>query len=740
MKDRFHIKLGDRNRVNCLPLFSLLSILIRSAKLQDETDFDVSDSDSSIEDKSNSHSNKVSIVSLNNSYMTNNCLQAFANTGLLYDLPRRDTYFVSRRDLMESILNEVSYQDVKIDQREPQNDLIGVVCDIASHICFNDLEKTLSICALAQRIIKDRKAHESILAVRVLTSLLHLRDTHLNQRIKSVTSSIFEGIDANSEFEKELLMLLGALQVELLKRTPGSKGEHNEVIFHGIIVEKLETIISLFGQNIPGSVKHKILGLVSSLLQTRSTPTSLQNDENIFTKSISLAYSGHSLDGEYYFQKNINSDTQSEDPASKCNELEDYLEDDFVRDKIFVALKDLHMNIADAISSQCSQTISDGIVSQGPRNNLNYSQLLESSTFYEYFAVLRKCLDGANIRNRLSCDKEWVHDITRYLLPVFWEVDNGGRNHTRSSSDILKGEMIMFFERLAQVDFDQFVSAFLDDHLQSSSGVGSNATPDPITKMLEVFVTSNNNFIYNDSYMAHFYSLLALLAEKNEEFYKAVLIQGNWQWAFRTFVLNKNVAKPGRLYDVLLHNTVKFVEDDEKFRKEMYTYLMPSDCDKTLLDSKTPDTAVLRLLAAIFDSELLHHEQKKKKIARISEFVSGDCGGMSKISSIMTDLFSQLSQPETLVPGEYNFENISYCIECMISIMNALDTKEVKILLSEGWPEVDEINFILTQIITRTEEQWASYQQNHHNAKKQVDRIVVLSKDLQRLLVAQPID
>jgi hypothetical protein len=757
VKVKTRVKMGDRDkRPNFLPLLSLLSTLIRSGNLQDESNFDVSDSDSdsSMGEKDGLGGSNLSAYSVSNKLLTKACLEACHSSNMIYELPRRDSYFVGRREFLETMLNEVASQNTNKNQLFHRNALAQTVGEIVCHICSDNLEKTLTICALALRVIKDRKAHESAIAVQVLTSLLHIRDKHFCQRIKSATTSIFEGLDANSEYEKELLLLLGALHDELLHRSSDKKGPEEEVCFYGIILENLDKIISLFGQNVTDSVKHKILGLVRSLLPIRKATLSFGNSKSRSEKMILLAYSGYSLQGLNYLESEeskerhkLSNNVTSQNPRDE-DKMMNYLDEETIKDKIFIALKDLHMSVADAITVQCSKARNDYFVPQGHHGILNHSQLVESSTFFEYFTALRECLTGPGTERRLSRDGHWIHDITEYLLPAFWKIDNGGRNQNRSPADILKGEMIVFFEHLAGLDPTQFINAILDGSIYSSSS-GNAAQPlniatsktvsDPITKMMEVFITSNNNFDYNNTYMAHFYSLLALLADNNEQFYKAVLNHENWRWALRAFVLNQNVAKSGRLYDVILRNTLKYVEDDEKFRKVIFKTLVGTEGKECFLEQSNPNNAVLKILATIFDSELLHNEENETNLCCVPSFISGECGGMSKISSMAKKVFSQLSEtgfaknPSDAVKL---LESLYFCINCMYLIINALDVNDVKKIMTQSWPEVDEVNSIFTQIITRSEDEWVISHQDSHIAKKIVIKIVSISKDLQRLLIS----
>ncbi len=714
---------GKNNRPNSFPLLYLLSVLIRSGSCSDDSDFDVSDSESSTDDQDYTPKTKTNVV-FNNVYLTKNCVKSREHEGRSFELPRRDTYFVSRRDLLESMLNEMSHHDTKLEQQSSENDIVGVVSDITCHLCFNDLDKTLVICALAKRIIQDRKVDEYATALKALTSLIHIQDRYLNQRIQSVTSSIFEGIVVNSEYEKELMFLLGALHDELLNRTSGPRGFDYEVCFHGIIFEKLEFLVSLFGQNIAYSAKHKILGIVESLLQNSNKAPELGNNQQLPEQTIMLLYEGFSLHGMR--------GRRFPNPSTEHVDLVDYVDEEIVKGKIFETLKDLHMSVCDVISSQCSESRSYGI-SPGI---LNHSQLLESSKFHEYFAVLRKCLDCKKVKDHIESDNNWVHDITTYLVPVFWVVDNGGRIHTRPPADILKGEMIRFLERLAILDLNEFLRAFLDESVYTSS-----RHHDPISKLMDVFVTSNNNYAYNEYYMKHYYRLLAFLANKNEHFYKVVLNHDNWKWALKAFVFDKRVAKPGLLYDILLGNTLTFVKENGKFKKGMFNTIIFCEGTYSNLEGREHDTAVLRLLATIFRSELLQYQEKKNEQSCMSTFVSSDeCSGMSKISSITKILFSHITDTDetgsTPAQEKVVIANLYNCVDIMNSILTVLHTEGETKVLRESWPEADEINSIFIQLITKPKEEWESLCQNDQDTKNYVEDIVAMSRELHSLLLS----
>ena len=726
--------MGNKNsRPNFVPLLSLLSYLVRSGNIKSD-DIDVSDSDSDSESGASDQSQGIDFPkhTIYNDFMTNNSKVVYATQQKSYDLSSRDSFFASSRDFTKSMLNEMEAgYGIKKD-----NKLASTVCKTVSHFCFGDFEKTLMICALAKGIIKDRKAHESSIAVKVLSALLHIRDKFVHQRIDLVVNTIIEGIAANVEYEQELLLLLDMIHNELLTRSIGEKGLYDEVLFHREMIDHIGKIIALFGKNISHHVKHKILKLVKSLMYIKGEPVSLSNSTNASSKTITLAYCGCNLDQSDGHQWQMDSSSQMQERrALKC-ELVHFIEEETVKDKVFDSIKNLYMNVADAIILQCTQTSNTYFVPNGPQNMLDHSKLVDTSAFYEYFSVLRECLTGRNAQKRLRLDKQWTQDITEFVLQAFWKIDDGGRNQHRSPADILKGEMIIFFETLATLDYDKFVQALLNDTYQVSQDAESNSSSDPIIKMMEIYVTSKSNHDYNETYMMHFYSLLAILAEKNVRILKTMLDHDNWKWALRSFVLNQNIAKPGHLYDVLLRNTIKYVSHNEKFRLSIFKSLIASDGNDSFLDSDSPD-AVLILLDTIFDAEMCLSNKRKNNLHCISTFVSGEYGGMSKISVLTKTFFTQLADSGDVTENETGLKRLYYCVNCMLIIIRTLCNNDAIFeVFGEIWPEIDEVNSILTQIITKTEDEWNICCKDGEEGGKYVAKIVSIATDLQSLLVA----
>lgn len=697
-------KMSEKDRrPNFIPLLKLFSILIRSGNLRDGAD-DISDSDSSIDDEKSSDTEQFCSK---NVFITCNCLQTLQDFNLTYDLPNRDCYLSTGREIIETMLNEFTTSNQKV--------LALTISQILCHFCFNDLEKTLSVCAIAQRVVQDKKASESKVAMQVLSSLVVLNDKYTKQRIDAVTTSFVQGISSNVEYEQELLLILEAINQRLLMRSPGEKGPKHEVFFHKAILNNLESFTSLFGRKISNKVKHKILRIIRNLLPRGKLNFDIHMNDSP-TKTVLCAYSGYDMKWVQHYSN------------SASNFLEDdcidFVEIETVQNQIFMALKDLHMSVADAIHLQCTQARNDYAITNGI---LNDAQIVDSSMFSDYYAALRECLTDSKCRERLICDDTWVNAITEYIMSIFWDLDNGDRNQQRSPADILKGEIIRLFELLAELDPKQFINTILTKQLSADSP-GKN---DPVTKLLEVYITTNNNYAYNHTYMVHYYGLLARLANNNSTFYDGVLNHENWKWALRSFVLNKTSAQ-GRLYNVILTNTVKYVEDNFKFRQAIYKVLSES-----FLQEEHVSTAALKLLSSVFDSECLQSDEDESEIFCITLFVSGNYGGMSKMSSWTKNLYEQTTKEfiDDSVDIKKVLLDLYHCMNCMFVIIGALEPKDINNIMKDCWPEVDEMNSIFMQIITRSDDEWNDCYGDDVNTKKIVDKTISTTTDLQRLLI-----
>jgi len=107
---------------------------------------------------------------------------------------------------------------------------------------------------------------------------------------------------------------------------------------------------------------------------------------------------------------------------------------------------------------------------------------------------------------------------------------------------------------------------------------------------------------------------------------------------------------------------------------------------------------------------------------------------MSKISAVTKKVFAHLS--DTIEHSTTQIvDDLYQCVNCMDLILRTLSRKDVKKIMTESWPEVDEVNSIFTQIITMTEEEWMSNDEENEHKRKLVSEIVSISTDLQRLLI-----
>ena len=695
-------KMGAKDRrPNFTPLLILFSTLIRSGNLRDGAD-DISDSDSSIDDEKCSGTEQFWSKNI---FTTPDCLKTLQEFNLTYDLPNRDCYLSTGKEIIETMLNEFTTTN--------QKTLAVTISQILCHFCFNDLEKTLSVCAMAQRVVQDKKASESKVAIQVLSSLVVVNDKYTQQRIEAITTSLVQGISSNVEYEQELLLILEAIHDRLLMRSPGDKGPKHEVLFHKAILHNLESFTSLFGRKVSNQAKHQILSIIRNLLPREKLDFDIRMNECSSTKTVLCAYSGYD---KKWVEHHSNSAFE--------DDCIDFVQNETIRDKIFMALKDLHMSVADAIHLQCTQAGNDYLIANGV---LNDAQIVDSSMFSDYYAALRECLADSNYKERLICDDAWVNAITEYIMPTFWDLDNGDRNQQRSPADILKGEIIRLFELLLELDPKQFINAILTKQ-SSADSAGKN---DSVTKLLEVYITTNNNYAYNNTYMVHFYGLLAKLANNDTTFYDGVLNHENWKWALRSFVLNKTSAQ-GRLYNVILTNTVKYVEDNFKFRQSIYKVL-----SELCLKEEHASTAALKLLCSVFDSERLQSDEDDSEIFCITLFVSGNYGGMSKMSSWTKNLYEQTTKEfsdDSVDVGKVLLD-LYYCINCMFVIIGALEPKDINNVMKDCWPEVDEMNSIFMQIITRSDDEWSDCYGDNVNTKKIVDKTISTTADLQRLLI-----
>jgi len=393
-------------------------------------------------------------------------------------------------------------------------------------------------------------------------------------------------------------------------------------------------------------------------------------------------------------------------------------------------LSGLYISINDSIIARSTNAVKDF--------TLNQDALLavcNSANFSEYFVALRLCLTGPKAERRALHDETWIQTVTDSLLATFWTIDQDDRHSKRCHIDILKGEMILLFERFVELDVDQFFAALVERRSHCLNAGDSSPTPtnysgteeNPITKLLEVFVTSSDNTIFNNTYMVHFYRILMALADHNSIFLMALLRHDNWTWSLSAFVLNQSVAGKNRLYRTLLDGTIKYLEFHKLFRRKVYKKVVESS---SLFLQNRVDIGAIELLSAIFrieGSEQLEHQRASNASPScISSFISSKTGGMSRLSSATRSTFTKLSGNEC---SYHDISDLGLCLSCILLPLQTLSQEEIDEMI-QSWVEVDDTNFVLTQIITRTKDEWKL-----DCAEDAIMEIVDLARNLQHFLL-----
>ena len=714
--------MGDRNRKpNFVPLLSLLSILARSCHIPVEDDCDVSDSDSD----SDGHC-LVAATNEWNPYMTENAQGV--SQKFMYKLPARDARTLTSKELIVRILGEkATIPQMWSSKDGMEQDLGTIVAQYVSHICFNSEDVSNCVCKVAGKIIIDKKADEQKLAATALTSMLHVNDQYMKNRVYSALNCIVKGIDINSDFEKEVIFLLETLIIELGSRTGGEGGFEAEVQCHSIMLDKLEELVTLLDQSRSHTVKQKLFTLIKVMLHVPSRDKAPCHELNYQTVPglILACYTGESLDCYIPVRKEI------ERKKKTTGEIVPYTDIETVKDKIFDLLTGLYISVNDSIAGKSTSAAKEFVLHQDP-----IATVCASAAFSEYFMALRHCLTGPEGQRRAMQDPIWILTMADAMLVTFWVIDHDDRISKRCHIDVLKGEMILLFERLVQLDAKQFFDALVEGRISSSLNTSTDPIPsghgsgdDPVSKMLEVFVTSNDNAAFNNTYTVHFYKLLMALADHSSVFLKTLLKHDNWAWSLTAFVLNQNPADRGYLYQTILDGTKHYVKSHEAFRRKVYKRLV--ECNSLFLHNRL-DNGALELLLAIFGAEGNaertdnHMDEDASPLFCISSFVSSKTGGMSRLSLALRAVFGKLSGENFC---DLDVSDLSLCLKCMLLVLQPLSPREANQVMIGAWPEVDETNFVLTQIVTMTSQEWKL------ECSNSIAEVVDIARKLQRFLL-----
>ena len=716
VKERASAKavMGNRSsKPNFVPLFSLLNMLTRSVHVPFDDDCDISDSDSDSD-------TCTDLVTKNYSspYLTDHAVDAMAN--VVYKLPTRDARTLRSKELIEKMLSERSLPQKS---HEAWQSLKLVVTQFVKSICLYNQETSACVCTVAGKVIADKKADEAELAVATLFSIIHIEDHLWQNRLHSVMDVVLKGIEANAEFEKEISLLLDTLIIETASRNRGEVGLEVEVKFHSLLLEKLEDIVTLIEQNASNRVKQKLFALMKVMLPLRDT---ISTSTNLKQKSIS------DLIRTYYDGDNFECYDRVREEYERKKHVDgrkiQYANIELVKDKIFDLLSGLYISVTESIIANTSNSSQDSMLNQDP-----ISAVYACATFSEYFTALRQCLLGPEGKARAMQDSTWIYSITDAVLAAFWAIDQDNRNSKRHHIDILKGEIILLFRCFIQLDVKQVFDALVDGSIHCPSntedGQNENAKDDPFNKILEVFVTSNENAVFNNLYIVHFYKMLIDFGDHSSKFLNFLLRHDNWTWSLSAFVLNQDPAGRRCLYQTLLDSTKKYIQSDERFRRKVYTKIV--ECSKLFL-RKSVDIGALELLISIFKAEgSLPHSSNGMDLDDaprrcITAFISSKTGGMSILSAITKAIFDKLSE-ESLC--DLDIVYLYACLKCTEVAIGPLTPKEVKKVIG-SWPEFDETSFILTQVVTRTKQEWKL-----DDASEAITEIVDLARKL--LLVTQ---
>jgi len=678
--------MGDRSRKpNFGPLISLLANLARSAHVPGEDDCDVSDSDSDYDLDNGAY---PSSTVLEWSPFLIHSVEP-KDGSLFYKLPARDARALCSKDLLEKILPAKAHLPANIRLKDDLKlDWDRNISDFACHLCFDNIDASKAVCSAVETIIKEKKSDQAGLSAKVLMALLHINDRRQESRIDSVASTIFNGIHANIEYEKELCLLLDTIIIEVASRSLGEEGFEGEVQFYNLMVDILEQLAILIEPNSSCQVKHRFFSLLKAMLPTqdRIPTTQMYLDSN--AGLVQISYSGRGLLCHTQIEEEISKKKKETGKTVPYGFVET------VKDKIFDLLTGLYLSVNECITSKGTSNV----ISKVFIVNQDITAAISACAAYsEYFMAMRQCLEGAQGLRRALQDPTWIKTFSEAMLPSFGSIDQDDRRSKRYHIDILKGEMILLFERLVQLDADQFHDAITcQNHERHKGDV-------PTVNLLEVFVTSSDNHVFNNMYTVHYYRLLMALGDHSSPFLHSILDHDNWIWSVAAFVLNQTSTNRGVLYDTLLNRTQMYIAKNSGFRRKVYKKVTQ---DSQLFKHNTIDVGGLELLSSIFEAENdslgvdVYRGGSDAEFSCIKSFVSSKTGGMSRLSSGISIAFSKLSERNT---SHINVNELSICLTCMHVIFISLKGTQLKQMFS-AWPEIDDFNAILTQITTTRNE------------------------------------
>merc|ERR1739846_120328 len=110
----------------------------------------------------------------------------------------------------------------------------------------------------------------------------------------------------------------------------------------------------------------------------------------------------------------------------------------------------------------------------------------------------------------------------------------------------------------------------------------------------------------------------------------------------------------------------------------------------------------------------------------------------SKLSLAFKKAFIQLQEADSkeIPPDITILELLSLCLQCMCLILSSFGINKVSEIMEDCWPEVDDVNFMLTQIKTRTDKEWEQSYKVTVDAKLTVMQIITQASEVLTILAS----
>mmetsp|Transcript_21505 Transcript_21505/g.62962 ORF Transcript_21505/g.62962 Transcript_21505/m.62962 type:complete len:496 (+) Transcript_21505:3858-5345(+) len=383
---------------------------------------------------------------------------------------------------------------------------------------------------------------------------------------------------------------------------------------------------------------------------------------------------------------------------------------DTVRELVFEQLICIFNIICEAVSSQSAEE----------SKKKSYVSLFDfdSSAFAGYFQALRYALTGSQEQKSL------ITGIHEHLIRLLFEIDDEGRNECRPPADIAKGEIILLLETmyerygkdlsgvLLQISSDSGTSANGDHetgsrHYQERRRFNKRDCWDGATKLLEMYVLSGREHeTYNLKYTSHYYKLLLLLADHHGNFKEQLLRHNNWTWALGALVFGPFGCESGPLYEHLFCGTMAYIKENKQFRKAIVAKLSqqsPADGGvQSFINHNRIEASSLKMLKATFDNDT----ELSQEDSCLNHFTE-EYDGLSQLSCAALKFHKKVE--ERLVNGSSSetalLEGLHLSLECLFIVLDSCDMNKVRSLIS-NWADVNDVNCLCTQLITRSEEEW----------------------------------